>query len=92
MKKKYTVIDLFAGCGGLTEGFLQTHQFKFLAHIEWEKPMIDTLRNNLVKRWKYSLKGADESVIRFDLQKTEELLHGKWSEESIQKYGKDNSK
>ena len=26
MQKKYTFIDLFAGCGGLTESFLQTQQ------------------------------------------------------------------
>ena len=41
-KKKYTFIDLFAGCGGLSEGFLQTGRFNALAHVEWEKPMVDT--------------------------------------------------
>ena len=48
--KKYTCIDLFAGAGGLSEGFMQTNRFEFLAHVEWEKPMVDTLRNNLIKR------------------------------------------
>ena len=62
-KKKYNVIDLFAGCGGLSEGFLQSGRFKFLAHIEWEKPMVETLRNNLVKRWNYSEEEAEKSVI-----------------------------
>lgn len=89
--EKLKVIDLFAGCGGLSEGFLQTGMFDFLAHIEWEKPMVDTLRNNLVKRWQYSEKKARESVILFDMQKTDELLHGNWSLESIAKYGKYNS-
>ena len=42
--KQYTFIDLFAGCGGLSDGFLQTGRFKSLAHLEWEKPMVDTLR------------------------------------------------
>ena len=51
LKKKYTFIDLFAGCGGLSEGFLQTGRYKALAHVEWEKPMVDTLRNRLVSRW-----------------------------------------
>ena len=54
MKKKYNVIDLFAGCGGLSEGFLQSGRYNFLAHIEWEMPMVETLRNNLNKRWGYS--------------------------------------
>lgn len=52
--KKYTVIDLFCGAGGLSEGFHQTGYFDFLAHVEWEKPMVETLRNNLIKRWGYS--------------------------------------
>ena len=91
-KKKYNVIDLFAGCGGLSEGFLQSGRFKFLAHIEWEKPMVETLRNNLVKRWNYSEEEAEKSVIRFDIQKTDELLKGNWSKESIKDYGEDNNK
>lgn len=89
--KKYTCIDLFAGAGGLSEGFLQAKAFDFLAHVEWEKPMVDTLRNNLVKRWGYSKEKAERSVIRFDIQKTDELLHGSWSDETKADYGKDNA-
>ena len=88
---RYTVLDLFAGAGGLSEGFLQTNKFDFLAHIEWEKPMVNTLRNNLIKRWGYSHEDAMKSVIRFDIQKTDELLHGQWSQESLQEYGIFNS-
>lgn len=48
MAKKYAFIDFFAGCGGLSEGFLRTGRFNALAHVEWEKPMVETLRNRLV--------------------------------------------
>jgi len=41
---KLNAIDLFAGAGGLSEGFLEQGQFNFLAHVEWEKPMVDTLK------------------------------------------------
>lgn len=89
--KKYNAIDLFAGAGGLSEGFLQTGKFNFLAHIEWEAPMVNTLRNNLIKRWGYSQEKANESVIQFDIQKTEELINGNWSEETRNIYEKYNS-
>lgn len=92
MNKKYTFIDLFAGCGGLSEGFLQTGRYKSLAHVEWEKPMVDTLRNRLVNKWNFSEKKAIEDVVLFDIQKTDELINGNWSIESIKKYGSFNSK
>lgn len=88
--KKYTVIDLFCGAGGLSEGFHQTGYFDFLAHVEWEKPMVETLRNNLIKRWGYSEDKAKKTVILFDIQKTEELLNGNWSQGTIKIYGNYN--
>lgn len=90
-KKKYTFIDLFAGCGGLSEGFLQTGHFSALAHVEWEKPMVDTLRNRLVSKWNESESEAIKKVVLFDIQKTDELVDGNWSKDSITKYGNDNS-
>lgn len=86
-KKKYTFIDLFAGCGGLSEGFLESGQFEPLAHVEWELPMVNTLRNRLSTHWDYSEEEARKSVILFDIQKTKELLCGKWAKDSIAKYG-----
>lgn len=90
-KKKYTFIDLFAGCGGLSEGFLQTGRFEALAHVEWEKPMVDTLRNRLVTKWNETKENARKKVVLFDIQKTEELIEGDWSEESKKKYENYNS-
>lgn len=89
--KKINVIDLFAGAGGLSEGFFETKKFNFLAHVEWEKPMVDTLRNNLVKRWKYSENEARKRAILFDIQKTDELINGNWNQDTIAKYGSYNS-
>ena len=90
-KKKYTFIDLFAGCGGLSEGFLQTGRFEALAHVEWEKPMVDTLRSRLTSKWNEPNYVVDEKVILFDIQKTDELINGNWSDDSIKKYGSENS-
>ena len=86
-----TFIDLFAGCGGLSEGFLLSRKFEGLAHVEWEKAMVDTLRNRLVSHWGENFESAQNSVIHFDIQKSSELIEGHWSDESIQAYGKTNS-
>ena len=87
---KYTFIDLFAGCGGLSEGFLQTGKFEGLAHVEWESPMVNTLRQRLVDKWNHSEDDARKRVIKFDVQKTEELIHGNWSVETKKLYEKEN--
>lgn len=89
-KKKYTFIDLFAGCGGLSEGFLQTGKFEGLAHVEWESPMVNTLRQRLIDKWGHTEDDAKKRVIKFDVQKTDELINGKWSDETKTIYGKEN--
>lgn len=89
-KKKYTFIDLFAGCGGLSEGFLQTGKFEGLAHVEWESPMVNTLRQRLIDKWNHSEEDSQKRVIKFDVQKTDELINGHWSNETKAVYGKEN--
>ena len=75
---KIKMIDLFAGCGGLTEGFLQTNKYEEVAAVEWLKPQVDTLRHRLVAHW--GISHANESVMRFDIQREDELFHG-WSDD-----------
>ena len=43
-------IDLFAGCGGLTEGFAQTGLYKTCACVEWEKPQCINLEKRLKEK------------------------------------------
>lgn len=79
MKNKVTTIDLFAGCGGLTEGFEQTGHYKMLAGVEWDKAPVECLRYRL--KTKYKMADADERVLRFDMQRVSELIHG-WKHDS----------
>jgi len=45
-KKTFNYIDLFAGAGGLSEGFLR-EGFKSIAHVEMNKEACDTLRTRV---------------------------------------------
>lgn len=72
--KKLKFIDLFAGCGGLFDGFMQSGFYNPIASVEWEKAPVNTLINRLEKKWK--IKNAKKEVIRFDIQREKELFNG----------------
>lgn len=71
---KYNFIDLFSGCGGLLDGFMQTGHYNPIASVEWEQKPAETLAKRLHDKWK--IKDSDESVIRFDVQRVDELFNG----------------
>lgn len=79
MSKKYNLVDLFAGCGGLLDGFLQTDRYNEVASVEWLKPQVNTLRNRLEKKW--NVIDANERVLHFDMQREEELFNG-WNNDT----------
>lgn len=78
--KKYKFIDLFAGCGGLEDGFMQSGKYEDVAAVEWLKPQVNTLVNRLKTKWK--IHDADERVMHFDIQREEELFLG-WKDEEF---------
>ncbi len=68
------MLDLFAGCGGLTDGFMQTGLFDEITGVEWKSDAINTLRMRLKNKWgKFD---ADESLIHFDIQQEDKLFNG----------------
>lgn len=71
---KINVIDLFAGCGGLTDGFLQTGKYNTLAAVDWEFPTVQTLKKRLSTKWNYDL--DRNNILHFDIQRTDELIYG----------------
>ena len=54
-------IDLFAGCGGLCDGFEQSNNYTMLAAVEWERAPIQQLRKRLHDKW--NIKDADQRAV-----------------------------
>ena len=80
MQSKYKMIDLFAGCGGLEDGFLQSGKYEDIAAVEWLKPQVNTLVKRLETKW--NVKDASERVMHFDIQREDELFSG-WNDEEF---------
>ncbi len=80
MMSKYKMIDLFAGCGGLEDGFLQSGKYEDIAAVEWLKPQVNTLVNRLKTKW--GIEDADERVMHFDIQRETELFEG-WQDDEF---------
>lgn len=68
-KRKYTFIDLFAGCGGLSEGFYRMG-FRALAHVEINHWACETLRKRM--RY-YGYKNIEKEVVEKDIT-SEDIL------------------
>lgn len=77
---KYKFIDLFAGCGGLEDGFLQSGKYVDVAAVEWLRPQVNTLIKRLETRW--GIQDATDRVMHFDIQREEELFAG-WNDEEF---------
>lgn len=73
-------IDLFVGCGGLSEGFEQSRKYKMIGSVEWEPSPVKELRNHLKNRW--GIQDSEERVLQFDIQRTEELFNG-WKDKKF---------
>lgn len=77
---KFKSIDLFAGCGGLMDGFEQSGFYETLAVVEWEKAPCRNIQKRLNDKWQY--KDSENRVLNFDIQRADELFKG-WSNDAI---------
>ena len=82
-KKHLRYIDLFAGCGGLSEGFEAAGMFRGVAHVEWESAPLQTLISRLRDKWRY--KDAASRVIQMDIRNSDSLFNGD-SEQTFPKH------
>lgn len=65
--KQLNYIDLFAGAGGLSEGFIRAG-FNPIAHVEMNKDACDTLKTRAAYHW---LKENKKENIYYDYLKSE---------------------
>lgn len=79
MDKKYTFIDLFAGCGGLSEGFYMEN-FEALTHVEIDHVACKTLKTRMDY---YGYTDSASAVLEADItsedmiQRIEDAVNGK---------------
>lgn len=83
-RRRVNTIDLFSGCGGLTDGFEAAGVYNVIACVDWETAPCENLRNRLKTKWGYE--DADGVVLRFDIQRSDELIHG-WNDEEYGQSG-----
>lgn len=62
MGRAFDLVDLFAGCGGMTLGFEQTGRFRSVFAVEWDARAAETYRRNFGD---HVHAGAIEGVGRF---------------------------
>ncbi len=67
-KDNFTFVDLFAGCGGLSEGFYQ-EGFKALLHLEINEAACETLRTRM-KYYGYSSEEVENAVMCDDITRS----------------------
>ncbi len=65
MSREFTFVDLFAGCGGLSEGFYK-EGFKALLHLEINPTACETLKTRM-RYYGYSEKEIESSVMCDDI-------------------------
>ncbi len=64
MKSNFTFIDLFAGCGGLSEGFYK-QKFEPLAHVEQDYYSCESLKKRMEH---YGFNDLKNTIIRKDIK------------------------
>ncbi|MBP3944538.1 DNA cytosine methyltransferase [Sphingobacteriaceae bacterium WQ 2009] len=70
----YSFVDLFAGCGGLSEGFYK-EGFKAIAHVEINKYACETLKTRMKF---YGYENVEEEVLNVDItsENINEIIDG----------------
>ena len=66
--KKYNVLDLFCGCGGLSKGF-EMAKFNIIGGVDFNKEAIDTFNYNFK-----GSKGLDVDILNIDEKKIKKSL------------------